>query len=294
MPSLKEVRNRINSVNSTKQITNAMKMVSASKLRRNQEAVLKLRPYIKKFTEIIDSISSMSEQNNEISPFLGQRLINNVLIISVSSNRGMCGSFNSNVIKQTVNLINEDYAELNQAGKVSIISIGKKTSDYFNRNKYNIINKYDSIYDKLNYENILPIIDSITKMYINKEFDICVVVSNRFKNAAVYDLTVEQLLPIKLNSSQENKTKKQDYIFEPNKEQILSSLIAQYIKIQFYRTLLSSFAAEHGSRMAAMSKATDNAMELLKGLRLSYNKARQTSITNEILEIVGGAEALRK
>jgi len=292
MPNLKEVRTRIASVNSTKQITNAMKMVSASKLRRAQNAIIKLRPYSAKLTEILQNLSD-SIENTDAAAFFEDRKIENVLIIAVSSNRGMCGAFNANVIKTINHLINDKYETQNHKGNVSILCIGKKAGDFFVRRSYNITERLDHIFDKLSFDKILPLAEQLMIDFKNKKYDRIEIVYNRFKNAATQQLMVEQFLPILPPIDIVKNTSTADYIFEPNKEEILNELVPKTLKIQLYKVVLDSWASEQGARMTAMHKATDNASEILKQLRLSYNKARQAAITNEILEIVGGAEALK-
>ncbi len=293
MGNLKEIRTRIGSVKSTQQITNAMKMVAASKLRRAQDAIIKLRPYANKLKnvmgELIYSVDDLGE-----NPFVKEREIKRVLIIAVTSNRGLCGGFNTSVIKEANKLIASKYSELSKAGKVDIICIGKKANDYFKRRNFNIIGNYSDLFGHLTYDNVVVIAKEITNKYLNKEFDRVEIIYNQFKNAAVQVLTSEQFLPLQLISTQETKTEtKNDYIFEPDKKTIIEGLIPKALRIQFYKALLDSYASEHGARMTAMHKATDNATEILKELNQEYNKARQASITKEILEIVGGAEALK-
>ncbi len=292
MPNLKEVRTRIASVNSTKQITSAMKMVSASKLRRAQNAIIKLRPYSAKLTEILQNLSD-SIDNTNAAAFFEERKIEKVLIIAVSSNRGMCGAFNANVIKAVNILIQEKYETQNNKGNVELLCIGKKAGDYFARRTYKITERLDHIFDKLAYENIVPITEQLMNDFKNKKYDKIEIIYNRFKNAATQELVAEQFLPILPPANTVKHATTSDYIFEPDKQQILNELVPKTLKIQLYKVVLDSWASEQGARMTAMHKATDNATEMLKQLRLSYNKARQSAITNEILEIVGGAEALK-
>ena len=291
MPNLKEVRNRITSVGSTMQITSAMKMVSAAKLKRAQDAVTMMRPYANKMQEILQNVSSSLDASENAYARTGQ--VKNVLIVAISSNRGLAGAFNANVIKRTWSLIKDEYSTQN----VSVISIGKKANDAFKRTDYHIHgsdlpHNLNEIFDKLTYENIVPIAEVIMTAFENKQFDKVVLVYNQFKNAAVQEVQSEQFLPIEITKSENGKAASVDYIFEPNKEFIISNLIPQSLKTQFYKALLDSLASEHGARMTAMHKATDNAKDMLRDLKISYNKARQTAITTEILEIVAGAEAL--
>lgn len=292
MANLKEVRIRIASVKSTQQITSAMKMVAASKLRKAQNAILKLRPYASKLTEMLQNLTESLGSDSD-SPYAQKREPNNVLIITLASNRGLCGAFNANVIKATNNLISGTHAAANKAGTLRLMTIGRKVTEYYSK-RANIYESHDHIYDNLSFEQVAPIAENLMKAFALKEFDQIVIVYNQFKNAAVQRLICEQFLPV---LPQEPDAEKQrstlDYIFEPNKEDIITELIPKSLKIQLYKALLDSFASEQGARMTAMHQATDNADELLKSLRLSYNKARQFAITKEILEIVGGAEALK-
>ena len=284
MANLKEIRNRISSVGSTMQITSAMKMVSAAKLKRAQDAILQMRPYANKLTELLVNLSS-SLDSAEGGEFSSERKINNVLLVPITSNRGLCGGFNANIIKQTLSLIN-DYKDNN----ISILSIGKKSSEYFKNNNYNPISTHDEVFNNLNYESIAQISDDIMQMYLDEKFDKVILVYNQFKNAATQNVMSENYLPVE--SPQEDDSTIGDYIFEPEKKEIIEQLIPKSLKTQLFKAVLDSHASEHGARMTAMHKATDNASELKKDLTLSYNKARQAAITAEILEIVGGAEAL--
>ena len=284
MANLKEIRNRISSVGSTMQITSAMKMVSAAKLKRAQDAILQMRPYANKLTELLVNLSS-SLDSAEGGEFSSERKINNVLLVPITSNRGLCGGFNANIIKQTLSLIN-DYKENN----ISILSIGKKSSEYFKNNNYIPISTHDEVFNNLNYESIAKISEDIMQMYLDEKFDKVILVYNQFKNAATQNVMSENYLPVE--SPQEEDSTIGDYIFEPEKKQIIEQLIPKSLKTQLFKAVLDSHASEHGARMTAMHKATDNASELKKDLTLSYNKARQAAITAEILEIVGGAEAL--
>lgn len=290
MPNLKEVRTRIASVNSTKQITSAMKLVSASKLRRTQNAILKLRPYASKLSEIMQNLSD-SIDNTDVAVLFEQRPPEKILLIVISSNRGMCGAFNSNIIKTTTSLIDEQFKNQYINNKVDIICIGKKAGDYFSKRKYNLILRLDDLFDKLTYEKTVPAAEKIISDFIAKKYDKIVIVYNKFKNAGSQIIQTEQFLPILPSTNSQKKLN--DYLFEPNKSDLLNELVPKNLKTQFYKVILDSFASEHGARMTAMHKATENASEMLKFLKLSYNKARQASITNEILEIVGGAEALK-
>ncbi len=291
MANLKEVRNRIGSVTSTQQITKAMKMVSAAKLKRATNAIVQLRPYANKLKELLANLSASLEDGS--SPFLQQREPNKVLVITVSSNRGLAGAFNANVIKTANNLIAEKYSEQLKAGNVSIVSIGKKTQEYYQRRKYNVIGNNNEVYNNLNFASVSTITEAVMQGFLKGDYDRVELVYNQFKNAAVQFLVTEQLLPVpKAEAVASVSTNQVDYILEPSQEEIVEQLIPKNIKIQVYKAVLDSNASEHGARMTAMDKATDNAGELLKQLKLSYNQARQAAITTELTEIVSGAAAL--
>ena len=285
MANLKEIRNRITSVGSTMQITSAMKMVSAAKLKRAQDAILQMRPYANKLTELLVNLSS-SLDSSDGGDFSVNREIKNVLLIPITSNRGLCGGFNANIIKQTISLINEDYNDKT----VSVLSIGKKSSEYFRNNNYNVISSHDDIFSDLTYDSVAKIAEDIMQSYLDLKHDKVILVYNQFKNAATQNVMSENYLPVE--SPEEEGAVIGDYIFEPEKKEIIEQLIPKSLKTQLFKAVLDSHASEHGARMTAMHKATDNASELKKDLTLSYNKARQAAITAEILEIVGGAEAL--
>ena len=291
MANLKEVRSRIASVNSTQQITKAMKMVSAAKLRRAQDAILQMRPYAAKLREILENLSQSLSSDG--SPFTKNRAANNILIVSISSNRGLAGAFNSTIIKATVKLVNDTYGKQAKEGKVKVLAIGKKSSDYFSKTPAVYAGNENNLYNALNFNNTAVIAERIMQEFAEEKWDRVILVYNQFKNAAVQILQTEQLLPIVPPASAEKSKTISDYIFEPNKEAIVNDLLPTAVKTQLYKAVLDSHASEHGARMTAMNKATDNAGELLKELRLQYNKARQAAITNEILEIVAGAEALK-
>jgi len=292
MANLKEVRNRIASVSSTQQITKAMKMVSAAKLKRATGAIIQLRPYANKLRDILANVSSSVEQGT--SPYTVDRKPNNILVVVVTSNRGLAGAFNANAIKTAVQLINTTYASQNQAGHVSVIAIGKKGFDYFSKMGYNVAN-HSEVYSELNFENVSRITTEIMDGFVEGQYDRVELVYNQFKNAAVQILTTEQLLPLLPPAEEGTATdtgQMADYIIEPSNETIVQELIPKAVKTQLYKAVLDSHASEHGARMTAMDKATDNAGELLKSLKLSYNQARQAAITTELTEIVSGAAAL--
>jgi F-type H+-transporting ATPase subunit gamma len=295
MANLKEVRNRIKSVSSTQQITKAMKMVSAAKLKRATNAIVQLRPYANKLKELLANLSASLEDGS--SPFLVEREPKKVLVIVVSSNRGLAGAFNANVIKTANNLVVEKYNEQLKAGNVSIVAIGKKSQEYYQRRKYNVIGNNNDLYLDLNFENTSKITESIMEGFLKGDYDRVELVYNQFKNAAMQILVAEQLIPVPKPEVKKEKEKdikgiQVDYILEPSQEKIVEQLIPKNIKIQLYKAVLDSNASEHGARMTAMDKATDNAGELLKALKLSYNQARQAAITTELTEIVSGAAAL--
>ncbi|MDC0908501.1 ATP synthase F1 subunit gamma [Flavobacteriales bacterium] len=285
MANLKEIRSRITSVGSTMQITSAMKMVSAAKLKRAQDAIVKMRPYANKLTELLESLSA-SLDSSDGGVYSTKREISKVLIVPITSNRGLCGGFNAYIIKRVYALINDQYKNK----EISILSIGKKSSEHFLKNNFNIIGSHDELFNDLTFENVSSIADVIMKKYREGNFDKVVLVYNQFKNAATQIIMSENFLPIQ---SESNDTEAAgDYLFEPTREEIVEELIPKSLKTQMFKAILDSHAAEHGARMTAMHKATDNASELKKELTLTYNKARQAAITGEILEIVGGAEAL--
>ncbi|MGA3013422.1 MAG: ATP synthase F1 subunit gamma [Bacteroidales bacterium] len=297
MPGLKEVRIRIASVKSTQQITNAMKMVAASKLRKAQMAILKLRPYAAKLNEIMQNLSASMGDSAE-STYTQVRGAENVLLIVITSNRGLCGGFNSNIIKITRDLLKSTFSEQQKKGNVNLITIGRKGSEYFRKRGYRVIESHDELFDHLTFENTSILAEQLMKAFSEKKYDCIQIVYNQFKNAAVQRLIVEQYLPIlpvahDLYDPKVKSQKQVDYIFEPDQETIIQQLIPKSLQIQLYKSILDSFASEQGARMTAMQQATDNAKELLRAYQISYNKARQASITKELLEIVAGAEALK-
>ena len=291
MGSLKEIRIRIASVESTQKITGAMKMVSAAKLRRAQNAIISLRPYSNKLNEILQNLSSSAESMADM-PLFTARDIENVVLVVISSNRGLCGSFNSNVVKEARHLIEEKYAKQAAAGKLKIICLGKKAKEQLAKN-YDVIQCNEALIDTPVFNDVAQIAQYLMDGYANKTIDKVDIIYNRFINPATQKLVVENYLPVQqLGDDTQKKLLNNDYIFEPSKEEILEELIPKIMKLQLYKTLIDSIASEHGARMTAMHKATDNATEILKDLRLKYNNARQSAITNELIEIVSGAEAL--
>ncbi len=292
MPSLKEVRIRIASVQSTQQITSAMKMVAASKLRKGQNAILQLRPYAMKLYEILQNLTASLEDSGE-SVFSSGREVRKVLIVVMTSNRGLCGAFNSNVIKATLQHIQTNYPSHLGSNTLSLVTIGRKATDYFRKNSYQVAESYDGIYDSLTFESVSLIAQNLMERFTSGEYDRIDVIYNQFKSAGMQRLIVEQFLPVLPRMDDKTQKVQTDFLFEPDKEQIIHDLIPRSLKIQFFKDLLDSYASEMGARMTAMHQATDNASELLKDLKLSYNKARQAAITKELLEIVTGAEALK-
>lgn len=287
MAGLKEVRERITSVTSTRQITSAMKMVSAAKLRRAQDAVTRMRPYASKLKEILENVSATVDAS-EGGAYAVERDVNTVLIVAISSNRGLCGGFNANISKAILKAIDKDF----KGKKVKIIAIGKKSGEFLKRRGFDVIEYNNDVFDDLNFGAIAPIAERIMQGFVDGKYDRVEIFYNEFVNAASQLPIREQYLPV---APPENTGKASaDYIFEPEKAEIVLDLIPRSLKTQLYKGVLDSLASEHGARMTAMHKATDNASELLKELKLTYNKARQASITNEILEIVGGAAALEE
>ena len=268
------------------QITSAMKMVSAAKLSKAQDAITAMRPYSEKLSELLQSLSATLDSERS-SKYSEQREVNKVLMVAISSNRGLAGAFNANIVKASKYVANRDYSDKT----VEFYTIGKKANDLLKKT-HNIYKTETAIYDDLSFENAEAVAEELMQLFVEGKFDRIVLIYNQFKNAATQEVQVEQFLPIVPVEKEENVTL--DYIFEPSKEEIVLELIPKSLKMQVYKALRDSFASEHGARMTAMHKATDNATELRDSLKLSYNKARQASITNEILEIVGGAEALNK
>ena len=290
MPNLKEIRNRIVSVGSTMQITSAMKMVSAAKLKRAQDAVTKLRPYASKLKELLQNLSAVTDPSE--NKFAKINDSKSVLIVAVTSNRGLCGGFNNNIIKRVQFLIQNDFKE----NDVKVLCLGKKVKDVIKKTPNYFITEelsaVEDIFSDLTFDRASTIANELMELYKQQQFSKIVVVYNRFVNAATQAIEIEQFLPVLEVKQEEGVSVAQDYIFEPNKEDLIAVLIPKSLKIQLFKALLDSNASENGARMTAMHKATDNANDLQKSLKLSYNKARQAAITNEILEIVGGAEAL--
>ncbi len=296
MATLREIRRRISSVKSTQKITKAMKMVAAAKLRRAQDAVISARPYARKLKELFSHLNGVMDI--EAHPMFIERPIESVAIIVVTADRGLCGAFNSNIIKSTVNYIRSNYADLNNAGKVKLVCVGRKGNDFFQKNGFQVLAKYIGIYNDLNFAGARSIIEEVAKGYLAGEYDRVEIIYNEFKSIVQQRVAVERLLPIQtdvINSQLQSSASKSpiNYIYEPSVREIIGGLVPRHINFQIWRALLESNAAEQGARMSAMENATTNASDLIRTLQLSYNKARQSSITKELLEIVGGAEALK-
>ena len=288
---LKEVRNRIKSVTSTQQITKAMKMVSAAKLRRAQDAILQMRPYAQKLQEMLSNIVSSSSSDIEL-PLADERPVERVLLIPITSDRGLCGAYNANVIKQTRVLTTQKYAAQHEKGNVVVLPIGKKGYEYFTRHGYKVIDTYWEIFSDLSFDNVRNAAVYAQQAFLNKEFDRVEIVYSQFKNAATQVFVTEQYLPIPKVENTEGDNKSVDFIFEPSMEVLMQELMPKILNTQVYKAVLDANASEHGARMTAMDKASDNAQELLRSLKISYNRARQAAITTELTEIVSGAAAL--
>jgi F-type H+-transporting ATPase subunit gamma len=293
MANLKAIRVRISSVKSTRQITSAMKMVSAAKLRKAQDKIVRLRPYANKLHEILIGLTQ-SLADSEIENIYGrQSSPEKVLIVVITSNRGLCGAFNTNVIKEARRVISEKYPEQHRNGNLTVLTIGKKGYDFFRKQRVKMLPEQNSLLGVLTFDNVSSVAEQVMKSFTSKEYDRVELIYNQFKNAAVQNLTTERFLPVEIVVAGKVKEAPADYIYEPDKESIVKELIPKSLKLQFYKAVLDSFVAEHGARMTAMHKATDNATTMIRDLTLQYNKARQATITNQILEVVSGAEALR-
>lgn len=288
---LKEVRNRIKSVQSTQQITKAMKMVSAAKLRRAQDAIIQMRPYARKLQEMLSNIVSNTEMDSG-NTLAVERPVDKVLLIVITSDRGLAGAYNANVIKLAKQAIREKYAMQHDKGNVTIWSMGKKGYEHFAKNNYTVTDTYKDIFLKLSFEGVQQASQAAVQAYLNKEFDAVEVVYSEFKNAATQRFVTEQFLPIKKTENTGTATKA-DFIFDPNKEELIAELMPKILNTQLYKAVLDAHASEHGARMTAMDKASENANELLRNLKISYNRARQAAITTELTEIVSGAAALQ-
>jgi F-type H+-transporting ATPase subunit gamma len=293
MANLKAIRIRISSVKSTRQITSAMKMVSAAKLRKAQDKIVRLRPYANKLHEILVGLSQSLTDSEDENVYGRKKAPDKVLIIVITSNRGLCGGFNANVTRETRRVVAEKYPQQFKSGNLWFVAIGKKGFDFLKKQKANILEENNQVFNSLTFENVAIIAERIMGAFIDGKFDKVEIIYNQFKNAAVQNLTVEEFLPVETTGEEKKSGPNIDYIYEPTREEIVQELIPKSLKIQFYKAVLDSWVAEHGARMTAMHKATDNATQLIKELTLQYNKARQASITNQILEVVSGAEALK-
>ena len=293
MANLKEVKNRITSVVSTQQITKAMKMVAAAKLRKAQDKITQMRPYALKLDAILKNLSSAQMTGDADNWYSQVRDEKKILIVAISSDRGLCGSFNSSVFKGVLRLIQEEYSAQFNKGNVTILSIGKKPAEYFSKRKFDCVNDYATIFAHLSFQEVSAAADFIMNSFRTGKFDKVEIVYNEFKNVATQILRTEQFLPVVFEETTKTPSNPVDYIYQPGQDEIISQLIPASLKVKLYKSILDSNAAEHGARMTAMDKATENAGELLKELRLTYNRTRQAAITKEILEIVGGAEALK-
>jgi F-type H+-transporting ATPase subunit gamma len=293
MANLKAIRIKIASYKSTRQITSAMKMVSAAKLRKAQDKIVRLRPYANKLHELLVNVS-VSIADSEVENIYGRvSPAEKVLLIVITSNRGLCGAFNTNVINETRRVVAEKYADQFRSGNLTILPIGKKGYDFFRRRNLKMLPDQNNLFNELTFDNVSALAEQVMKSFTLKEYDRVELIYNQFKNAAVQNLTNEVFLPVQTVVPGKVTTTPADYIYEPDKEEIVKELVPKSLKIQFYKAILDSFVAEHGARMTAMHKATDNATALIRDMTLQYNKARQATITNQILEVVSGAEALK-
>jgi F-type H+-transporting ATPase subunit gamma len=293
MANLKAIRIRISSVKSTRQITSAMKMVSAAKLRKAQDKIVRLRPYAKKLHEILVGLTQSLAEAEIENVFARASSNEKILFVIITSNRGLCGAFNSNVIKEARRVVSEKYMEQFQKRNLTFLTIGKKGYDYLRKQKMKMLPERNSLFNELTFDNVSIIAEEVMNGFLSGKFDRVELIYNQFKNAAVQNLTDESYLPVETVSASTKGINPTDYIYEPSGEEIIKELIPRSLKIQFYKAVLDSFVAEHGARMTAMHKATDNATSMIRELTLQYNKARQAAITNQILEVVSGAEALK-
>jgi F-type H+-transporting ATPase subunit gamma len=293
MANLKAIRVRLSSVKSTRQITSAMKMVAAAKLRKAQDSIVQLRPYADKLNEIRAGLSA-ALRDTEIENIYAERKkgTGRVLLVVITSNKGLCGAFNANVIREARHIMAEKYGEQMRRGDLALMTVGKKAADTFKKLKFNIMADHSDLYTALTFDRVAAVADRLMELYLSREYDTIELIYNQFKNAAVQKLTRETYLPVTMETDAGEKSAPADYIYEPDQVSIISELIPKTLRIQLYKAVLDSFAAEQGARMTAMHQATDNATELIRDLTLQYNKARQAAITNQLLEVVSGAEAL--
>lgn len=292
MANLKTIRTRISSVKSTRQITSAMKMVAAAKLRKAQDKIVRLRPYASKMKEILVGLSQSLTDSNEGNIYGRISEPDKILLVIVTSNKGLCGGFNANVVRETRRIVSEKYATQFRKGNVWFLPIGKKGHDFIRRQKLNIFEEHNTLFNNLTFEKVSEVASTVMEGFASGKFDRVEIIYNQFKNAAVQNLTDETFLPVQTVTETKKEARAVDYIYEPDMAAIVNDLIPKSLKLQFYKAVLDSFVAEHGARMTAMHMATDNATQLIKDLTLQYNKARQASITSQILEVVSGAEAL--
>jgi len=293
MANLKAIRIRITSVKSTRQITSAMKMVAAAKLRKAQDKIVRLRPFANKLHDILNNLNQDLAEA-EVENIYGRNAApEKILIVAITSNRGLCGAFNTNVIREAKRVIADNYFEQYKKGNIRFLSIGKKGFDYIRKQKLGIAGEFNDLLNDVTFERTSAVAEKVMKSFIEGEFDKVVIIYNRFKNAAVQQLTNEVFLPVSPTPEKGKSSLTADYIYEPDKEAIVKELIPKWLKIQFYKAVLDSFVSENGARMTAMHKATDNATTMIRELTMQYNKARQAAITNQILEVVSGAEALK-
>ncbi len=293
MANLKAIRIRISSVKSTRQITSAMKMVSAAKLRKAQDKIVQLKPYVSKLQEILSGLTQSLGEKDVENVFARNTEPEKILLVVITSNRGLCGAFNANVIKETRRVIAEKYPGQYNKGNVTLLTIGKKGYDYFRKLNLKMLPERNALFNSLSFENVVTVAEDLMNSFVAGEYDRIEIIYNQFKNAAVQYLTNETFLPLSADPPDDKIIQVTDYIYEPSGEEIVKELIPKSLKIQFYKAVLDSFVAEHGARMTAMHKATDNATTMIRDLTLQYNKARQAAITNQILEVVSGAEALK-
>lgn len=293
MANLKEVKGRITSVISTQQITKAMKMVAAAKLRRSQDRITQMRPFAQKLSSILQNLSSAQGDNSNDAWYSQIREEKKVLIVAISSDRGLCGSFNSSVFKGVLRLISEKYQTQSDKGNVTILPIGRKAFEFFGKRKIEMVSEYSNLFSNLTFEQASKVAEFLMNEFQAGRYDKIEIVYNEFKNVATQILRTEQFLPVVAQAEEGKKASEIDYIYQPDREEIITGLIPKSLKVQLFKGLLDSNASENGARMTAMDKATENAGELLKELKLTYNRTRQAAITKEILEIVAGAEALK-
>jgi F-type H+-transporting ATPase subunit gamma len=294
MATLRDIKARITGIKSTQKITKAMKMVSAARLRRAQDNMINARPYSRKISEVLDNL--IASEKNMDNPLFIERPVEKVAIVVVTSDRGLCGAFNTNIIRRTEELTKIEYKNIYEQGNLSLYCVGKKCNDYFSKRNFNVTERYIGIFSKLKFEFAAQLVNDLTSKFLNGEYDRVVVVYNQFKSVIQQNLRVEQLLPLspKEKPVEDNTVSETEFIFEPDKVSIINSLVPRHLKAQMWKALLESYAAELGARMSAMDMATQNAAEMIRSLNLTYNKERQAAITNEILEIVSGANALKK